>query len=215
MNPWNEINTSAVKGILCDLDDTLYSYDPCNKAGFEACKAFALNEYSIGNVQFENFWKLAREKVHQEIPEFAAGHSRLLYALKLSEFYFGKLIPEFVLAAEEVYWSHFIDHMVWNTSAEIFLLQASEKGKKICIVTDLTTQIQLRKWIKLDLGRFAQFMVTSEEAGYEKPNPRIFKLALEKLNLKEHEVIMIGDSKSKDIEGATALGIKSYHIKIK
>ena len=41
----------------------------------------------------------------------------------------------------------------------------------------------------------------------------MFQKALEKLNLKANQVIMIGDSISKDIVGAEALGIKSFLVK--
>jgi putative hydrolase of the HAD superfamily len=56
-------------------------------------------------------------------------------------------------------------------------------------------------------------MLSSEEAGIEKPSPVIFGKALSKLNLKAEEVIMIGDNEEKDILGAEAMGIKSYLIK--
>jgi len=42
----------------------------------------------------------------------------------------------------------------------------------------------------------------------------MFKTALKKLKLKPNEVIMIGDSESKDIKGAEALGIRPYKISI-
>ena len=52
-----------------------------------------------------------------------------------------------------------------------------------------------------------------EEAGIEKPNKLIFNLSLEKIKLQYKDVIMVGDSFSKDIKGAKELGIKSYLIK--
>jgi len=79
-------------------------------------------------------------------------------------------------------------------------------------VTDLTAQIQLQKWQKLGLQRYIDFLVSSEEAGVEKPSPYIFELALDKLQLKAHEVIMIGDNANKDIAGANALQIKAYQV---
>jgi putative hydrolase of the HAD superfamily len=43
------------------------------------------------------------------------------------------------------------------------------------------------------------YLVSSEEAGAEKPDPKVFELSLEKLGLKKDEVVMIGDNYEKDI----------------
>lgn len=212
---WKAIELDAVKGILCDLDDTLYAYEPCNRAGYAAAQKVAESEFGLNAAEFDSQWKAGRQKVHSELAPFAAGHSRLLYAQKFGEQYFGRTNPHFTLRMEEVYWSVFLDTMKWDNEAELFLTEAIARNIPVCIVTDLTTQIQLRKWIRLDLGRFAKYLASSEEAGYEKPEPSIFKLALEKLNVSAGEAIMIGDSMRKDIEGAKALGIRAYHIERK
>jgi HAD superfamily hydrolase (TIGR01549 family) len=210
---WDKISLANVQGLLCDLDNTLYAYEPCNKAGFMAVRHLADEKFNIPSKAFEEYWKEARKIVHKDLAPFGAGHSRLLYAQKVAEQHFGFTHPEFSLLAEETYWSAFLDSMEWDVEAKAFLERAKSSGLDVCIVTDLTAQIQHRKWMKLNLGRYARFMVTSEEAGYEKPQPDIFNLALNKLGMKPDEVIMIGDSLSKDVEGAKALGIRAYHVK--
>ena len=49
--------------------------------------------------------------------------------------------------------------------------------------------------------------MTSEEAGSEKPHQIMFLSALNKLNLKPDEALMVGDNTVTDIEGANAVGI--------
>ena len=71
-------------------------------------------------------------------------------------------------------------------------------------------EVQIKKIQKLKLINFVNCIVTSEETGKEKPASENFELALRKLGLKPSEAIMIGDSKSKDINGATKIGIKAY-----
>jgi putative hydrolase of the HAD superfamily len=136
----------------------------------------------------------------------------LLYVQKLYENLYHKTNPAFALEMEERYWSVFLDTMEFNPGVEEFLQEAKDKGIKMCIVTDLTAQIQMRKWIKLDLGRYIDFLVTSEEAGVEKPGAYMFELAMEKLGVKAEECVMIGDSEEKDVKGAEALGIKAYKV---
>lgn len=212
ISKWSQINTNEVLGILCDLDNTLYEYDSCNAAGIQACREIVFSEYGIQPMEFDQIWKKSRESIHLQLPDFAAGHSRLLYAQKFSEIYFGVTNSKFSLQLEDIYWNTFLEQMTWISEAETFLLNASESGKRICIITDLTTQIQMRKWEKLEIGRFANFLVSSEEAGLEKPSNVIFNLALDKMGLKPDQVIMIGDSEKKDIQGAKSLGIKAYLV---
>jgi HAD superfamily hydrolase (TIGR01549 family) len=208
----NHIPLSNIKAILLDLDDTLYAYKSCHKAGYEACKVLASEQYSISNADFDTAWKAGREKVHHNLHGQGASHSRLLYAQKASEILFDKTNPKFALEIEETYWDTFLNKMEFKPGVEAFLIDAKCRGIKMCIVTDLTTQIQMQKWMKLDLGRYIDFLVSSEEAGIEKPGSYMFELAMEKLVVKAEECIMIGDSEEKDIKGAEALGIKAYKV---
>ena len=208
----NNIPLSNIKAILLDLDDTLYAYKPYHLAGYEACKLLAEKKYQISSSDFEAAWKVGRNRVHQDLHGQGASHSRLLYVQKLYENLFQKTNPQFALEMEETYWNTFLNNMEFKPGVEEFLKEAKDKGIKMCIVTDLTAQIQMRKWLKLDLGRYIDYLVTSEEAGIEKPGAYMFELAMEKLGVKPEECIMIGDSEEKDIKGAEAMGIKGYKV---
>ena len=209
---WNDIDLSEVKGLLLDLDDTLYHYEPVHKRAFDACAQVAEAKYQIPKDEFKSLWKIARDKVHTDVHRQGASHSRLLYLQKLYELYSGKTNAEFALELEELYWSVFLKEMSFRDGVEAFLQKAKERGIKMAIVTDLTAQIQLQKWQKLELHRYIDFMISSEEAGIEKPAPYIFELALQKLQLQKSEVVMIGDNATKDIAGAQALQIKAYQV---
>jgi len=208
----NHINIYNIRAIFLDLDDTLYAYKPCHNAAYEACMILALEKYNITNSDFEATWKIGRDKVHKDLHGQGASHSRLLYAQKASELLFGKTNPQFALEIEETYWNTFLNKMVFKPGVETFLIDSKSKGIKMCIITDLTVQIQMQKWIKLDLGRYIDFLVSSEEAGIEKPDKYIFELAMQKIGVKAEECIMIGDNEEKDIKGAEALGIKGYLV---
>ena len=79
------------------------------------------------------------------------------------------------------------------------------------IITDLTSQIQFRKIIYLGIDQYIDFIVTSEEAGAEKPNEKPFKLALSKISSNPNDVWMVGDNYGKDIVGAKqALGAVTF-----
>ena len=52
----------------------------------------------------------------------------------------------------------------------------------------------------------------SEEVGVAKPDARVFEAALSRLGGTPDEAVMIGDSWSSDIVGATGLGIRAIWL---
>ena len=54
---------------------------------------------------------------------------------------------------------------------------------KTAIITDLTSQIQFRKIIFFGLEQYFDYVVTSEESGFDKPSKYPFELALKNRNL--------------------------------
>lgn len=59
----------------------------------------------------------------------------------------------------------------------------------------------------LGLGRYLDFVIDSATVGVEKPDPRIFHIALERAQLQPGEAAYVGDLYSIDILGARAAGL--------
>ena len=59
------------------------------------------------------------------------------------------------------------------------------------------------------LGPYLDFVVDSGEVGIEKPDPRIFELALARADVAPAEAAYIGDFYSIDVKGATAAGLRA------
>jgi FMN phosphatase YigB (HAD superfamily) len=51
--------------------------------------------------------------------------------------------------------------------------------------------------------------ICSFEVGFQKPNPRIFEIALERVGARAAQSVMIGDDEINDCEAPPSLGIKS------
>ncbi|MCL6674920.1 HAD family hydrolase [Streptomyces panaciradicis] len=62
-----------------------------------------------------------------------------------------------------------------------------------------------------NLDRFVDTYVLSYEHGIQKPDPRLFALACEALEVEHHEVLMVGDSREAD-GGAAALGCRVHFV---
>lgn len=208
-----EIKLKGVKGVLLDIDNTIYHYDSCHDYALNILidELFILINHPKEIIK-EHFLN-SRKKINSQLHGYASSHSRFLYVQLTLEKFLGKTCFYHTLRMEELYWNAFLNKMKMDENAYKFINKCNSLKIPICCVTDLTAQIQFRKIVKLNLEEKINFIVTSEEAGIEKPNKLIFNLSLEKIKLEYEDVIMVGDSASKDINGAEELGIKSYLVK--
>ncbi|RLF60391.1 MAG: haloacid dehalogenase [Thermoplasmata archaeon] len=93
------------------------------------------------------------------------------------------------------------------------LLKLKKRGYRLGVISNGLAVKQWEKLVSLGLHHLFNVVVTSEEVGYEKPDRRIFQIAVEKLNLKPEECVMVGDRIDVDIKGAKSLGMKTIRIK--
>jgi YjjG family noncanonical pyrimidine nucleotidase len=87
------------------------------------------------------------------------------------------------------------------------LLEHVSGRYKLHILTNGFGEIQD---IKLRSGKIEHFfseIITSELAGYQKPDKKIFDFALTKANVNAVDAVMIGDNPLSDIKGAQLAGI--------
>ncbi|HTO12064.1 MAG TPA: HAD family hydrolase [Candidatus Binatia bacterium] len=61
----------------------------------------------------------------------------------------------------------------------------------------------------LGLAKDLEFVIDSSRVGVEKPDPRIFHLALERAGLRPDEAVYVGDLYSIDVVGARAAGMRA------
>lgn len=200
------------KVILFDLDDTLYDYESAHKKAMNAVYKKLNQKIKISKKDFDSKFLKSREEIHRELSGTAPSHNRVLYFQRLIEKTHNTIHPEDILALYEEYWKMLINSAKLRSGVIQTLKKIKENNFQIGIVTDLTAHVQLRKISKLGLTNYVDIFVSSEEAGREKPHPSIFLLALNKLDARPSEAIMVGDNLKKDIEGANSLGITSIHL---
>ena len=63
---------------------------------------------------------------------------------------------------------------------------------------------------RLGVAQLLDVIVMSGDVGTRKPDPAIFRYALEQLGVAPERALMVGDSVLNDIAGAKALGMKTY-----
>ncbi len=80
------------------------------------------------------------------------------------------------------------------------------------IITNGFEEVQYGKLKNSGLGKYFTQIITSEEAGVKKPDPEIFRFALQKAGAHAGESLMIGDDLDVDMAGARRLGIDQLYV---
>jgi HAD superfamily hydrolase (TIGR01549 family) len=167
--------------ILFDTDNTLYPYEPAT---------------------FDKAFTEARHQVKARLKHTAASHNRLLYLQRMLEIIGLGSQVMLALDFEQTYWRTFLSNAILFDDVKELLDDLRLLGIPTAIVTDLTAQIQFRKVVYFSLDHYFDYIVTSEEAGYDKPHEAAFQIALEKMRPKGDCIWMIGDNPINDIHGA-------------
>jgi putative hydrolase of the HAD superfamily len=88
------------------------------------------------------------------------------------------LIPdaEHFLNLEELFWGSYLSQMELFPGVIEFMKLLEKRDIPLALVTDLTSNIQYRKLLKLGLSSYFDFILTSEEAGGDKSSGLPFEL---------------------------------------
>ena len=205
--------------ILFDTDNTLYEYDIVHIEAQKAVKDKVTKTLSISENDFDSAFSKARTEIKAMLKNTAASHSRLLYFQRVLEIL--GLGSQVLLALdfEQTYWRTFLSKIVLFDGVRELLDEIRLLGIPTAIVTDLTAQIQFRKMVYLGLDRYFDVIVTSEEAGFDKPAKEPFELALQKVKVECNHIWMIGDNPINDIKGAkeqiNAVTLQKIHKGVK
>lgn len=211
--------TRLPNAVLFDTDNTLYPYDPAHEAAQEAVKEKVMNTFAISSKDFDGAFQEARKQIKTRLGHTASSHSRLLYMQRMLEIM--GLGSQVLLALdfEQTYWRTFLSNATLFDDVKELLDDLRLLGIPTAIVTDLTAQIQFRKVVYFGLDSYFNFIVTSEEAGFDKPHLAPFQIALEKMQPKGDIIWMIGDNPVNDIRGArekiNAITLQKIHDGVK
>jgi putative hydrolase of the HAD superfamily len=198
------------KGIILDLDNTIYSYDLCHSKALNNTLIFLQKNYITkkDNDELNNLYLDISKKLKYELKSTAGSHNKSIYFKQLIELL--NLNYSIVQILNDLYWKTFFEHMVCFEGVNDFIVWNKNIGVKVGILTDYETEYQIQKLEKLGLINYIDTIITSEEVGIEKPSSQMFQTILRKMELRRDEVIMIGDNFDKDIKGAVNINILSY-----
>lgn len=219
------------RAVFIDWDDTIGDFHGAAKKAlqemydkYHLCNYFASHEEFISLYKPHNIelWdRYGKDLVSKEYLSFDRFFYPLMHGSKVCErLSYDKVLRMDLCALAERLSEDFL-HM---TTAHFALLEGAEEIVRylaakypLTVVTNGFVEVQYEKFEKSGLKDCFAHIVLSEEVGYQKPNPQIMHVAIEKNkqqlpDLQPSEVIMIGDSFASDILGARAAGMDTIWL---
>ena len=197
-----------IKAVIFDIDNTLYSYDHGHEAGWEALCAYTREHLNLDAADLDGSIRHSAQVVTRRLQTpCAALHNRILRFQNLLE---ERRLPlRHALPMNRVYWDALIAASRPSPGAPECLARLKADGYILGIGTDMTIDVQLEKLERLGILSYFDFIVSSEEANAEKPDPRLFHICVEKAGVRPEECLFLGDNYKKDYLGPQAIGMKA------
>lgn len=200
------------KGILFDLDHTLWDYDANATETLEALFRRHLGAYPA--IEFSDFEK-----------HFFAINTRLWAAYDrgligrdvIRDQRFGQVLQKVGVSDHELARQLSNDYLREAPTKKRLLPHALDavtylSGRyPLAIVTNGFEAVQQAKMRAAGLQPYFKAMVTSETAACKKPEAAIFELALSRIGCQASEVLMVGDNLLTDMAGARQAGIDQVY----
>lgn len=204
----------SIKAVIFDLDDTLYGdFKTCNELAFAACAAYAGKNCGVSEEEFMVALLESKAALAERLPAEPEMHDRVLYMQGALE-RLGVPAIRHAEALHDLYWETLFAHMELREGVPALLDALHARGVKTLCCTNMMAGVQMRKLCLLGLADRIDYMVTSEEAGKDKPARPIFELALQKAGCRPEEALMVGDNFWHDVGGAHEAGIPGLWLHV-
>ena len=192
-------NRAGRRGLILDLDDTLYPRERFVRSGFAAVATHLAATHGVSAQAAFGVLLRARE---------AGRHGHELQVL-CDRFGFPRDLAPTLL---DVYRRHMPS--IWlNHDVTDVLHQLRAAGWRLGVLTNGLPSVQFRKVAALGLSLLVDEVVYAEEhvAG-GKPAGAAFRAVLRSLDLAPEQCVVVGDDLVRDIRGARAAGIRTIRV---
>ena len=198
-----------LRAVLFDIDDTLYDFLGITDAAVRRLAARVERETAIPAADVcDAYRRILRDQKAQT--STAGYHSRTIRFQRLLE---GRgLSLRNALAYGTAYWEELLSLARPYDGVPEALDALRAHGLRLGVGTNMTADWQLAKLECLGLIDRFDFMVSSEEAGAEKPGAALFALVVEKARCAPDEILFVGDNLRYDVFGAVAAGMQAVWL---
>ena len=204
--------------VLLDLGDTLLYFDGDWPMVFAQARQAMLDSLQnsglqIGHEFLDDFYTRMEAYYLERDSEFIEHTTHYILCTTLADWGHVNL-PDVVLRAALTGF-HKVTQAHWHPEVDAIpsLQSLRRMGYRLAAISnaadDANTQVLVDK---LGARPYLEFVLSSAEHGTRKPNPKIFRFALEKLGVSADRAVMVGDTLGADILGARNSGIFAIWI---
>jgi HAD superfamily hydrolase (TIGR01549 family) len=199
-----------IQGIIFDFDGTIYDYNFCNQLALDKVFYFIEHQFNLK----KDIIKYKYDKINKLIKESNNFSNKFN-----KNIYFKQLLEELNLSISNldniinIYNTEFNNNLKPYDNIIEFIKYLKDSKIKIGILSNNNFKQQYDKLVKLDLINYIDYIQTSDEVGYEKPNYLIYLSILKKMKLNPENIILIGDNYKHDIVPSLDLGLIPFHFK--
>lgn len=208
-----------IKAVIFDLGNTLIYFDGKWPQVIEQSHLAMLDSLRAAGIRpdeeafLTRFRARMKEYVAERETEFIEYTSARILRDVLEEMGFIQ-IPEMVIrqalaamyAVSQAYWKV-------EDDAHATLLTLRQQGYHLGAISNAADDADVQTLIdQAQLRHYLDLILTSAALGIRKPNPRIFQIALEGLNVSPSQAVMVGDTLGADILGAHNAGMYAIWI---
>lgn len=184
------------EAVFFDLFHTLYSHRSSGVPGFGTSAILGIPEDEWNRLLFHGSearakghvtdkYEIIRQIAHQVDPSIPESKIREAADYRESRFYEG-------LASLDAPKSHVIRELKMH-------------GKKIGLISNADA-VEVRGWFASPISRLFDSVIFSYAVGHVKPDPEIYRLALDALGVSPESSVFVGDGGSDELIGAKKLG---------
>lgn len=204
----------TIKAVLFDLDDTLYGdFATCDRLGLQAAGRYVAQAAGLDASQAAEAMHRGRLMLRDTCKDEPESHDRVLFAKWGLESMGVNPIP-YAEGMHAAYWETVLHTMERREGVFELLTRLKEANIPVGICTNMLADIQIRKLCLLGLADICGTLITSEEAGLDKPHAPIFQLAVNRLGVPAQETLMVGDNFNHDVRGALAAGLQAMWLNV-
>lgn len=178
---------TKIRGVIFDLDDTLYSEKEYIKSGYKAVSEYLGGFYEDRLWSFFSEGKLAIDEILQELQRTSEKEEAL-----------------------SVYHGHTPDIHLYEGVMDI-IAKLRNKGIKVGIITDGRPEGQRKKMEALGLNDLIDDVIITDELGgiqFRKPCDIAFRIINTKWRLNPADIVYVGDNITKDFQAPNQLGMR-------
>jgi putative hydrolase of the HAD superfamily len=201
-----------IKAVIFDLDNTLCDTITAIHKSMRVCYKYLKNYYE--EITFEQFIEV-EEKIfyyltlEKKLPVYSF---RALYWHEIFNALNLPHNPVYIKNLIQLYSDQIAKNVELFEGIEETLVELKNRNKRLAILSNGDFQTKASMIEYLNISKYFDLVVASDLTQADKPNPKAFEYTLELLKLGKEEVVMVGDERVNDVEGALDYGIKSFYV---